>query len=231
MSDIYSMFRKATCFAGFRTLLFLTAFLFFSTVDGSYAGDASTITSDKMKIVSKGEVSDFTGNVELIHKNLTINSDEMKLYEKAGDAFAEGNIYIHYSSGSAVTNVWGDTAKYNKNTGNGLVSGNVKIKRELTPGATDVINMTCNELEILDFGDRLHAIKNVKILKMDVDASGSEAFYEHKTNEILLVGKPATIKKTEGKTTSEYSGNRVHIDVKTETVTISGSVKTKVVLK
>lgn len=196
-----------------------------------YAGETATITSDRMKILSKGEVSDFIGHVVLIHKTLAINSDGMKMNEKSGDASAAGSVYIKYSSGTSVTNVWGDTAKYNKNTGNGSVFGNVKIKRELTPSATDVINITCDELEIFDSGERLHAIKNVKINKSGTDAAGSEAFYEHKTNEILLLGKPAVIKKTEGSTQSEYSGDKVHIDVETETVSITGSVRTKVFLK
>jgi len=231
MTSVFSKFRKIIDRAVRQTIFFPPIVLLFSVFVSSYAADSATITSDRMKMLSKGEVSDFIGHVELVHKNLTMTSDEMKLNEKDGDVSASGNIYIHYSSGAAVTYVWGDEARYNKNTGNGLVSGDVRVKRELTPGTTDVINLTCDNLEIFDSGDRLHAVKNVKIFKADTEAAGSEAFYEHKTNKILLVGKPATIKKMEGKTLSEYSGDKVNIDVNTETVAITGSVKTKVILK
>jgi len=217
--------------AAYAVMLLLAAALPFLFPGVSRCDDAATITSDRMKILSKGEVNDFLGHVKLVHVGLTINSDEMKADERTGDTSARGDIYIFYSTGAAVTHVWGDDAKYNRGTGRGLVTGHVRVKRELTPGTTDVINMTCDELEIFDSGARLHAIKNVRIFKPDTDAFGSEAFYEHKSDELLLTGSPAKIKRTDGKTISEYSGDKVHVNINTGTITITGRVKTKVILE
>jgi len=227
------IFLKLSIFKRAKSMVMVFVFIMcaipiFAATD---AGEPATITSDRMKILSKGEVSDFIGHVKLVHKNLTINSDEMKMNEKSGDASGSGNIYINYSSGTTVTNVWGNAALYNRNTGNGTVTGDVKVKRELTPGTTDVLNLTCDKLEIFNSGERLHAVNNVKIFKTGTEAYGNDAFYEHKNNELLLTGRPAKIKRVDGKTVSEYSGDKVHIDINTEAVTITGNVKTKVVLE
>ncbi len=209
----------------------LAAVILINLLPASARCDEATITSDGMKILSKGEVNDFTGHVKLVHCGLTINADEMKADEKTGDTTAGGDVCVVYSTGAAVTHVWGDSAKYNRNTGQGLVSGHVRVVRELTPGTTDVINMSCGELEIFDSGERLHAVKNVKISRPGTDAFGSEAFFEHKSDEIILTGSPAKIKRTDGNTGSEYSGDKVHVNINTGHITITGSVKTKVILK
>lgn len=195
----------------------------------------ATITGDKMKMLQKGDVLEFIGNVKLIQQNLIITADKMKSDEKTGMVEGYGNITVKYSSGTENTYAWGDTAEYNKNNGCGIFTGNIKVKRTLskTPVSTDanVVDLTCGELEVFEFGDRFHALKNVKITQPETAATSDEAFYDHKTKEILLTGGPPKVIRTDKRGYSEYSGDKIVIVTDTEVFTVLGNVKTKMVWK
>ncbi|MFH0948242.1 MAG: LptA/OstA family protein [Elusimicrobiota bacterium] len=184
----------------------------------------ATITGNKMNILQKGDILEFIGNVKLVQQNLTIIADEMKSNEKTGMVLGNGNIMVHYSSGTENTLAWCDVAEYNKNSGAGIFNRNVKVKR-------DVVNLTCEKLEIFEFGNRFHAMSNVKITQPQMEATSNEASYDNKTKEILLIGGPPKIIKSEEKGFSEFSGDRIFLAVDKETVTILGNVRTKMVLK
>ncbi|MEW6555786.1 MAG: LptA/OstA family protein [Elusimicrobiota bacterium] len=209
--------------------LSLIHLLTYSLIYCLYAGEQATITGDQMKILSKGEILEFIGNVKFTQQNLTISADKMKSNEKTSVISGTGNIYICYSSGTSVTYSWGDEAEYNKNNGQGILKKNVKVKRTLSQNTTDVIELKCEELEIFEFGDRFHAIQNVKISQSETEAFSKEAFYDHKTNEILLLGGPPKIVRTDADGVSEYSGDKIVLAVDKETVSIIGNVKTKIV--
>ncbi|MBI5573285.1 MAG: hypothetical protein HY919_01860 [Elusimicrobia bacterium] len=197
-----------------------------------YAGEPATITGDKMKMLQKGDILEFIGNVKLVQQNLTITADRMKSNEKTGMVEGCGSIKIKYSSGTENTYAWGDTAEYNKNSGSGIFTGNVKVKRTVSQKSTgtdtNAVDLTCEELEIFEFGDRYHAIKNVQINREYTVATSSEAFYDHKTKEIFLTGGPPKIIRTDEKGHSEYSGDKISIITDTELFTILGNVKTKI---
>ena len=200
-----------------------------------YAGEPATITGDKMKMLRKGDILEFIGNVKLVQQNLTITADKMKSNEKTGMVEGYGNITVTYSSGTENTFAWGDTAEYNKTSGSGIFTGNVKVRRTTPQKSADmdtgVIDLTCAELEIFDFGDRYHAIKNVRINQGYTVATSSEAFYDHKTRDIFLTGGPPKIIRTDEKGHSEYSGDKIAIVTDKEKFTVLGNVKTKMVLK
>lgn len=195
-----------------------------------YAGEPATITGDKMKMLQKGDILEFIGNVKLVQQNLTISCDKMKSNEKTGMVEGYGSIAVRYSSGTENTYAWGDTAEYNKNSGSGIFTGNIKVKR-IRQGTTDSLDLTCDKLEVFEFGNRFHAIKNVQITQPYTVATSSEAFYDHKTKEILLTGGPPKIIRTDEKGRSEYSGDKITIITDTEVFTILGNVKTKIVMK
>ncbi|PIU82918.1 MAG: hypothetical protein COS68_06855 [Elusimicrobia bacterium CG06_land_8_20_14_3_00_38_11] len=195
-----------------------------------YAGGPATITGDKMKMLQKGDILEFIGNVKLVQQNLTITADKMKSNEKTGMVEGYGHITVKYSSGTENRYAWGDTAEYNKNSGSGIFTGNVKIKRILGD-TTDSIDLTCEELEVFEFGDRYHAIKNVRISQEYTVATSSEAFYDNETKEIFLTGGPPKVVRTDEKGHSEYSGDKIAIDTKKEVFTVLGNVKTKMVMK
>jgi lipopolysaccharide transport protein LptA len=192
--------------------------------------ESATITGDKMKMLQKGDILEFIGNVKLVQQNLTITADKMKSNEKTGMVEGYGNITVKYSSGTENTYAWGDKAEYNKNSGSGIFTGNIKVKRILRD-TTDSLDLTCDELEVFEFGDRFHAIKNVRITQPYTVATSSEAFYDHKTEEILLTGGPPKIIRTDEKGHSEYSGDKIAIVTDTEEFTVLGNVKTKMVMK
>ena len=198
-----------------------------------YATEPATITGDKMKILQKGDILEFIGNVKFVQRkqNLTITADEMKSNEKTGVVLGKGNICIYYSSGTDTMYGWGDNAEYNKNSGKGVFTGNIKLRRVITQNTTGEINLTCEELEVFEFGDSLHAKKNVKIFQPQIVSYSDEAFYDHKINEILLLGGPPKIIKTEENSTLEYSGDKITIAIDKEIVSIAGNVKTKMVFK
>ncbi|MDO8734601.1 MAG: LptA/OstA family protein [Elusimicrobiota bacterium] len=230
-------------------LLLLTHLLTYSLTLCLYAGEPATITGNKMKMLQKGDILEFIGNVKLVQQNLTITADKMKSNEKTGMVEGYGSITVRYSSGTENTYAWGDTAEYNKNSGSGIFTGNVKIKRTLSkppsgmdtnvinPGRDDKLsdsnglNLTCEELEIFEFGDRYHAIKNVQINQEYTVATSSEAFYDHKTKEIFLTGGPPKIIRTDEKGHSEYSGDKIAIVTDKEKFTVLGNVRTKMVMK
>ena len=261
--------------------------------------EPATITGDKMKILSKGDIMEFIGHVKLIQDNLEITSDNMKSNNKTdvvsarGNVYvhyssgtsntyawseeaeynkndgsgvfsvnvktkrylsdnttdfinltcdrlelsktdvvsAKGNVYIHYSSGTSNTYAWSEEAEYNKNDGSGVFSVNVKVKRFLSESTTDFVNLTCDKLELFDFGKKLHAVKNVKISQAATETQSNEAFYDRKSNEILLLGGPPKITRTEDTGYSEYSGDKITMLLGRETVEILGNVKTKMIVK
>jgi len=191
-------------------------------------GGPATITGNKMNILQKGDILEFIGNVKLVQQNINITADRMKSNEKTGMVHGAGNIAIRYSSGTEDTYTWGDTADYNKNTGSGIITGNVKVKRTLSKSTTDVVNLTCDKLELFEFGDRFHAIGNVKVNQPFMVATSSEAFYDHKSKEIMLIGGSPKIVKSDSKGNSEYSGDRIIIVTDREVFTVLGNTKTKI---
>jgi lipopolysaccharide export system protein LptA len=201
----------------------------FTCVQG-FCGPA-TITSDRMRVLSKGEINEFIGHVKLDHENLIITSDEMKAEEKSGLVSAKGNLEVIHSSGTVKMYVWGDRAEYNRNTGSGYVTGEVRAKRNLRPDTTETIDLTCERLEIYDAGERLTAIKKVIITQSGSVARGDKAYYEHRINRIKLFGSPASVRRIDGTTVSEYNGDIINIDLAGENVSITGNVKTKIILK
>ena len=215
--------------------LFFILYTLHFTLYTAFSGEPATITGDKMKMLQKGDILEFIGNVKLVQRNLTITADKMKSNEKTGMVEGYGNITVKYSSGTENTYAWGDTAEYNKNSGFGIFTGNVKIKRTVSQNNmgtdTNVIDLTCEELEVFEFGDRYHAIKNIQINQEYTVATSDEAFYDHKTKEILLTGGPPKIVMTDEKGHSEYSGDKIAIVSDKEIITVIGNVKTKMVMK
>ncbi|OGS45963.1 MAG: hypothetical protein A2539_06515 [Elusimicrobia bacterium RIFOXYD2_FULL_34_15] len=193
--------------------------------------EPTTITGDKMKILSKGDIMEFLGNVKFKQKNLEIIADEMKSNDKNGEITGKGNINIHYSSGMTNINGWADEAQYSKNSGSGIFFGNVKMKRFLTNNTTDVVNMTCEKLEISDFGEKFHAIKDVKIFQEGTEMLSDEAFYDKKTDELLLLGGPPKIIRRDEKNYSEYTGDKIILALEKEILTILGNVQSKMIMK
>lgn len=196
-----------------------------------YAGEPATITGNKMNILSKGEIMEFIGNVKLVQENLVITANEMKSNEKTGIVAGKGDVAICYSSGSTKTYAWAKTAEYNKNSGNGVVSGDVKVKRVLADDTTNAVNLTCEELEIFEFGERLHTAKNVKIFQKQTEAHGEEAFYNHEIDEILLLGGLPKVTRAEDDGYVECTGDRIYVGNGKETITVLGDVKTKIIMK
>ena len=219
---------KDSKFQRFNFLNFLI-FLIFQFFNCLYC-EPATITGDKMNILQKGDILEFIGNVKLVQQNLTISCDKMKSNEKTGMVEGYGNITVHYSSGTENTYAWGDTAEYNKNSGSGIFTGNIKVKKILQ-NTTDSIDLTCDELEVFGFGDRFHAINNVRITQPYTVATSSEAFYDRETKEILLIGGPPKVIREDEKGYSEYSGDKISIITDTEVFTVLGNVKTKIVPK
>ncbi|MBN1384974.1 MAG: LPS export ABC transporter periplasmic protein LptC [Elusimicrobia bacterium] len=210
---------------------FLTLLLSYSLTHCLYAGEPATITGDRMKILSKGDIMEFIGNVKLVQKNLKITANKMISNEKTGAVSGKGDVVIRYSSGTTTTYAWAKTAEYNKNSGDGVISGDVKVKRVLSDDTTNAVNLTCGELEIFEFGERLHTVNNVRIFQNQVEAQGAEAFYNHKIDEILLLGgTPKIIRKGE-KEYIECTGDKIYVGNSKETITITGSVKTRIVIK
>ncbi|PKM92938.1 MAG: hypothetical protein CVU80_00705 [Elusimicrobia bacterium HGW-Elusimicrobia-4] len=192
--------------------------------------EPAMITGNQMKMLQKGDILEFIGNVKFVQQNLTITADKMKSNEKTGIVEGYGNITVHYSSGSQNTYAWGNNAKYNKNSGFGIFTGNIKVKKILHD-TTASLDLTCDELEVFEFGDRFHAIKNVKIIQPQTEATSNEAFYNHKTKEILLTGGPPKITKFDEKGQTEFSADQITIVTDKEVITSSGNVKAKMVLK
>lgn len=213
-------------------ILLLSYFFIFSFSRFLFCAPA-TITGDKMKMLQKGDILEFIGNVKLVQQNLTITADKMKSNEKTGMVEGYGSITVKYSSDTENTYAWGDTAEYNKNNGSGIFTGNVKVKRTVSkkPKDTDSIVLTCEKLEIFDFGDRYRAIKNVQINQEYTVATSSEAFYDNKTKEIFLTGGPARIIRNDENGHSEYSGDKISIVTDKEKFTVLGNVKSKMVMK
>ncbi|MFH1540868.1 MAG: LptA/OstA family protein [Elusimicrobiota bacterium] len=206
--------------------------------------EPTTITGDKMRILQKGDILEFLGNVKLVQQNLTICADEMKSNEKTGIVEGCGNITIHYSSGTENTFAWCDVAEYDKNNGVGIFTGNVKVKKTLhRPSVkkkselskslinTDDIDLTCEKLKIFESGNSFHAIKNVKIIQPQMQTTSNEAFYDTKTKEIFLTGGHPKTVRTDDKGYFEYSGDKIFLTVDKETVTILGNVKAQIVMK
>ena len=210
--------------------LFFILYTLHFTLYTVFSGEPATITGDKMKILQKGDILEFIGNVKLVQQNLTISCDKMKSNEKTGMVEGYGNITVKYSSGTENTYAWGDTAEYNKNSGSGIFTGNIKVKRILRD-TTNSLDLTCDKLEVFDAGNRFHAIKNVRITQPYTVATSDEAFYDQKTKEILLLGGPPKVVRADEKGYSEYSGDKISIITDTEVFTILGNVKTKIVLK
>jgi len=193
--------------------------------------EPTTITGDRMKILSKGDVMEFIGNVRFTQRNMEIIADEMKSNDKNGEITGKGNINIIYSSGTIRAHGWADNAEYNKNTGSGIFYGNVKMKRLLTDNTTNVINMTCDKLEMSDFGDKFHAVKNVRIFQEDAEMLSDEAFYDQNSDEITLLGGPPKIIRADEKNYSEYTGDKIILSLSKEILTILGNVKSKMIMK
>ena len=210
--------------------LFFTLYTLHFTLYTVFSGEPATITGNKMKMLQKGDILEFIGNVKLVQQNLTITADKMKSNEKTGMVEGYGRITVKYSSGTENTYAWGDTAEYNKNSGSGIFTGNIKVKRVLQD-TTGSLDLTCGELEVFEFGDRFHAIENVWINQLYTVATSSEAFYDYKTKEILLTGGPPKIIRTDEKGHSEYSGDKIAIVTDKEIFTVIGNVKTKMVMK
>lgn len=226
--DIFDFFTPYTL----RITLSLVTLHF--TLYTVFFGEPATITGNKMNILQKGDILEFVGNVKLVQQNLTITADEMKSNENTGMVYGKGNIAVHYSSGTENTFAWGGMAEYDKNSGAGIFTENVKVKRVLSQNTEEVVNLTCEKLEIFEFGNRFHAIKNVKIIQPQTQATSDEAFYDHKTKEILLTGGPPKIIKTDEEGHSQRliaSGDKVAIITDKEIITVSGNVKTKMVMK
>ncbi|OQA91537.1 MAG: lipopolysaccharide transport periplasmic protein LptA [Elusimicrobia bacterium ADurb.Bin231] len=214
----------------FFTLLGLLGGIFFIS-DFLLSAPPLTITSDKMKIISQGEVSEFIGNVLIVQGNLTIKADVVKANDKTGLISAKNDIIVHYSSDSVSTYAWGDSAEYDKNRSTGVLIGNVRVKRHLSESATDFVTLTCDRLDIMSAGERLRGIGNARIVHPSGIAESDEVFYDNAKDEIILSGTPARIQKHDGGTSTEYYGDRIILDIKTENVTITGNVRTKIMMK
>ncbi|MDD5688065.1 MAG: LptA/OstA family protein [Elusimicrobia bacterium] len=288
--------RKKSEAMNYNILFIVLLVCFFTNI--IYSGEPIMITGDRTKILQKGDIVEYIGNVKLVQENIKVKADEMKSNERTGiitssgnicvqyssgttetytwgntaeynkntgsgvilgnvkakrflsqnttsvmeltsekleifnygeDFHATKNVYIQYSSATTNTNVWGETAEFNKNSGSGVILDNVKVKRYLSQCTTDFIEMTCEKLEIFNFGENLHAMKNVNFFKEQTKTQSDEAIYDQKAGTLLLLGGPPKLTRVEDKNSSEYTGDKILLEIEKEKITISGNTKTKMI--
>lgn len=208
MSDIRKLF-----------LLFSLLFIFVN-----YSLARVNINSSSLKILERGKVSVFIGDVHITAPNLVVTARKAVSREQEGIIEAEGDVYVKYSSTTWNIEAWCRELKIISEAQSLIMTGNAKaIYGSDDSSSNDVTEVYADRIEFNYSGRQEASFEgNVRVERNKMTVFSNKAFYSKKDERIEFTDSPKAVSLAGG-VKSEYSGDSISLFIEDEKIKISGS--------
>ena len=188
------------------------------------------IQSDSLRILQRGEVNQFTGNVVIVSDNIRVNAKKAVSRKNESIVEATGDVFVTYSSGTWKVESWCSSLKIMLDEEKFEMTGDVRSDyREA--GSTVSTLMNADKATFYYGGEQKAFFEgSVKAVREGITVNSGRAFYSQYIDMIEFTQDPVARSATET-LTSVYSGDIINLYTEVKRIKITGNANTKVFFK
>ncbi len=190
--------------------------------------DEIKIDSDSMRILRRGEIIEFTGNVKVTSPEMTATAERAIMSQDGEHVTAEGNVELYYSSGAWDFSGWGEKLVFDRGKGYMNIEQDVKVIYQ--PGITSTSTVVFADSAEVSFGEGRQEGRfegNVVALRGNVRVTAGLALYDREREIFTFTESPVAYSDMEQAYT-KYRGDRIIFSLIREEVSMRGNAATRI---
>ncbi len=193
--------------------------------------DKIKIDSDSMRILRRGEIIEFTGNVKVTSPEMTATAERATMAQGGEVVTAEGNVELYYSSGAWDFSGWGEKLVFDRGQGYMNIQQDVKVIYQ--PGITATTTVVFADNAEVNFSDGRQEGRfegNVIAVRGNVKVTAGLAHYDREREVFTFTDDPVAYSDMEQAYT-KYKGERIVFSLVVEEVSMRGNAVTRIKIK
>ncbi|MGM0568582.1 MAG: LptA/OstA family protein [Elusimicrobiota bacterium] len=192
-----------------------------------YAVENVTVDSDSMRILQRGEVVEFSGNVSVNAPEVRATAQQALMQREGARVEASGNVELYYSSAALNFTGWCENLVYDRPGEYIQMDGNVKIVYE--PEDDDISSVIYAGRAHIDLSKegKIRFTSDVRAQRGDVKIVSGEAVYDRQKEIFVFTLEPRAFTRAED-FFIDYSGDEMVFSLVDEEVLIKGNASTRI---